>query len=344
MGGEDGAWPPRATPLEVKAYMASRLDEIERYLEGQLAKGQHPEVLKAIAYYPSAGGKRLRPVLTLAVADAMSPGSSWRALPFGCGLELVHNFTLIHDDLMDEDSVRRGRPTLHTVWNQASAINAGDILFALSFEVMTRTEADDATVRTLVQEAARTVFEIGEGQQWDMDFEEAEPGGVTEAEYLRMVEFKTARLFEMAAKGGARVAGADDALTEEMGMFAREMGIGFQIWDDYLDIFADQDKLGKDVGSDIRNGKHTIMAIRTLGSAGPEDRATFLRAFGNVEATSEEMEAAIDVMQRTGAIDHARSMAEDYAARAEDRLRALPPSEHREFLRGLIHYMIARDH
>ncbi len=344
MGGEDGTWPSRSTPLEVKAYMASRLDEIERYLEGQLAIGHHPEVLKAIAYYPSAGGKRLRPVLTLAVADAMSPGSSWRALPFGCGLELVHNFTLIHDDLMDGDSVRRGRPTLHTVWNQASAINAGDILFALSFEVMTRTEADDATVRTLVQEAARTVFEIGEGQQWDMDFEEAEPGGVTEAEYLRMVEFKTARLFEMASRGGARVAGADDALTEEMGMFAREMGIGFQIWDDYLDIFADQDKLGKDVGSDIRNGKHTIMAIRTLGSAGPEDRATFLRAFGNVEATSEDMEAALDVMQRTGAIDHARSMAEDFAARAEDRLRALPPSEHREFLRGLIHYMIARDH
>ncbi len=344
MVGEDGAWPPRATPLEVKAYMASRLDDIERYLEEQLAIGQHPEVLKAIAYYPSAGGKRLRPVLTLAVADAVSPGSSWRALPFGCGLELVHNFTLIHDDLMDKDSVRRGRPTLHTVWNEASAINAGDILFALSFEVMTRTEADDATVRTLVQEAARTVFEIGEGQQWDMDFEEVEPGGVTEAEYLRMVEFKTARLFEMAAKGGARVAGADDALTEAMGMFAREMGIGFQIWDDYLDIFADQDKLGKDVGSDIRNGKHTIMAIRTLGSAGAEDRATFLQAFGNVEATGEEMEAAIDVMQRTGAIDHARSMAEDYAARAEDRLRALPPSEHREFLRGLIHYMIARDH
>ncbi len=344
MEGEDDTWPPRATPPEVKTYMASRLDDIERYLEEQLAIGHHPEVLKAIAYYPNAGGKRLRPMLTLAVADAVSPGSSWRALPFGCGLELVHNFTLIHDDLMDEDSVRRGRPTLHTVWNEASAINTGDILFALSFEVMTRTEADDATVRTLVQEAARTVFEIGEGQQWDMDFEEAEPGGVTEAEYLRMVEFKTARLFEMAAKGGARVAGADDALAEEMGMFAREMGIGFQIWDDYLDIFADQDKLGKDVGSDIRNGKHTIMAIRTLGSAGPEDRATFLRAFGNVEATSEEMEAAIDVMQRTGAIDHAKSMAEDYAARAEDRLRALPPSEHREFLRGLIHYMIARDY
>jgi geranylgeranyl diphosphate synthase type I len=122
------------------------------------------------------------------------------------------------------------------------------------------------------------------------------------------------------------------------------MGIGFQIWDDYLDIFADQDKLGKDVGSDIRNGKHTIMAIRTLDAAGPEDRATFLTAFGNEAATAGEMEAAIGVMERTGAISYARERAEAYATAAEERLRLLPASEHREFLRGLIHYMIARDY
>jgi geranylgeranyl diphosphate synthase type I len=324
--------------------MASRLDAIEGYLERQLVQGNHPEVLKAIGYYPSAGGKRLRPVLTLAVADAITEGSSATALPFGCALELVHNFTLIHDDLMDEDTVRRGRPTLHTVWNEPAAINAGDILFALAFEVMTRTEADDATVRILIREAARTVFEIGEGQQWDMDFEEAEAGDVAEEDYMRMVEFKTARLFEMASKGGALVAGADEGLTQEMGTFAREMGIGFQIWDDYLDIFADQSKLGKDVGSDIRNGKHTIMAIRTLDAAGPEDRATFMRAFGNADATGEEMDAAIAVMQHTGAIEYAKTMATAYAARAEERLRGLAPSVHREFLRGLIYYMIARDY
>jgi geranylgeranyl diphosphate synthase type I len=344
MSGDAGSWPPRANPGEVKGYIQERLPEIEKYLEEQLALGKHPDVLKAIGYYPSAGGKRLRPVLTLAVADAVAEGSSWRALPFGCGLELVHNFTLIHDDLMDEDTVRRGRPTLHTVWDEASAINAGDILFALAFEVMTRTEADDTTVRKLLAEAARTVFEIGEGQQWDMDFEGTEPGGVSEDEYLRMVEFKTARLFEMAAKGGARVGGADDELAAEMGTFAREMGIGFQIWDDYLDIFADQDKLGKDTGSDIRNGKHTLMAIRTLDAAGPEDRATFLAAFGNAEATPEEVSAAIEVMQHTGAIQYARTMAEEFAHRAELRLKRLPLSRHREFLRGLIYLMINRDY
>jgi geranylgeranyl diphosphate synthase type I len=344
MTGERTDWPPRATPEQVKAYMAARKVDIEAYLGDQVSVGHHPEVLKAIAYYPLAGGKRLRPVLTMAVADAVSEGAGGRALPFGCGLELVHNFTLVHDDLMDADSVRRGRPTQHIVWNEATAINTGDILFALAFEVMTRTEADDNTVRKLLSEAARTVFEIGEGQQWDMDFEDAGPGEVSEEDYLRMNEFKTGRLFEMAAKGGARVAGADEELAQEMGLFAREMGIGFQIWDDYLDIYADQEKLGKDVGSDIRNGKHTLMAIRTLRAAATADRELFLRAFGRPEASADDVEGAIDVMERTGAVDTARATAQDYAARAEGRLRQLPPSEHREFLRGLIYYMIARDY
>ena len=336
--------PPRATPDEVIAYMLARKGDIEAYLEKALSVGNHPEVLKAIAYYPMAGGKRLRPVLTLAVADAVSEGSSPRAMPFGCSLELVHNFTLVHDDLMDQDTVRRGRPTLHTVWNEASAINTGDIIFALAFEVMTRTEADDTTVRTLITEASRTVFEIGEGQQWDMDFEGAEPGSISEEDYLRMNEFKTGRLFEMAAKGGARVAGAEEEMAQEMGLFAREMGIGFQIWDDYLDIYADQAKLGKDVGSDIRNGKHTLMAIRTLASAEPDDRTVFLKAFGSTDASAEEVAAAIGVMERTGAVESARRTAQEYAARAEGRLWGLAPSEHREFLRGLIYYMIARDY
>ena len=341
-GGED--WPDRATPEQVKAYMASRKEDIEAFLGKTVSAGNHPEVLRAIAYYPMAGGKRLRPVLTVAVADAVAWGAGTRALPFGCALELVHNFTLVHDDLMDDDSVRRGRPTQHTVWDEATAINTGDIIFALAFETITRTEADDTVVRKLVAESARTVFEIGEGQQWDMDFEDAGPGEVSEEDYLRMNEFKTGRLFEMAAKGGARVAGADEELAQEMGLFAREMGIGFQIWDDYLDVYADQEKLGKDVGSDIRNGKHTLMAIRTLADAGPGDREVFLRAFGNGDAPGEVVADAIGVMERTGAVASCRATAEEYAARAEARLRRLAPSEHREFLRGLIYYMIARDY
>jgi len=344
MTGEGDDLPPRATPEKVLAYMAALKVDIEAYLGEQVLEGNHPEVLKAIAYYPMAGGKRLRPVLTMAVAEAVSEGAGRKAMPFGCGLELVHNFTLVHDDLMDADSVRRGRPTQHIVWDVPTAINTGDIIFALAFEVMTRTDANDSIVRKLVSETARTVFEIGEGQQWDMDFEKAGPGEVSEADYLRMNEFKTGRLFEMAAKGGARVAGADEDLAQEMGLFAREMGIGFQIWDDYLDVYADQAKLGKDVGSDIRNGKHTLMVIRTLAAAGPEDKAVFLKAFGATEASGEEVKAAIGVMERTGAVGSSRATAQGYATRAEERLRRLAPSEHREFLRGLIYYMIARDH
>jgi geranylgeranyl diphosphate synthase type I len=332
------------SPVDVRAYMAARHELVEQYLMESLRDGNHPKVLEAIAYYPMAGGKRLRPILAMASADALEEGAGRRALPYGCALELVHNFTLIHDDLMDEDELRRGRPTLHTVWDPASAINAGDVLFALAFEVISRTDVEAEVLRTLLSETARTVFEIGEGQQWDMDFEKANPDEIGEGDYLRMIEFKTARLFEQAARGGARVAGADDVLAREMGLFAREMGIAFQIWDDYLDIFADQSKLGKDVGSDIRNGKLTLMALHALDHTRGESKERFLVTFGNPDASSEEVREAISIMESVGSINHARDLARKYARRAEEHLSRLPPSEHREFLRSLIYHMISREY
>ena len=338
MGGAPGG---RAV-VDPRDYIASRLPDIEAFLQAQLRNGHHPKVLEAISYYPSAGGKRLRPVLAMAVADAVSAGAGERALPYGCALELVHNFTLVHDDVMDQDRTRRGRPTLHTVYGEAMAINTGDVLFALAFEVVSQLEVDGETVRTLLRETARTVFEIGEGQQWDMDFERVDPASLGEGDYLRMIEFKTARLFEQAARGGARIAGADERLAQEMGHFARDMGIGFQIWDDYIDLVADAKERGKDVGSDVRRGKRTVMALHALQHSSGADREAFLRAFGNNSATDQEVAEAVHVMERAGSIEHARHLAEKYATRAEDHLAALEPSEHKEFLRALIYHTITR--
>ncbi len=161
--------------VDPTAYMAPRIEAVNAYIKERLAVGHHPKVVEAIAYYPSTGGKRLRPVLAMAAADAVLDGTGERAMPYGCVLELVHNFTLVHDDIMDGDALRRGRPTLHTVFGEPAAINAGDVLFALAFEVLSDTRVDGETLRTLVRETARTVFEIGEGQQWDMDFEKVDP-------------------------------------------------------------------------------------------------------------------------------------------------------------------------
>jgi geranylgeranyl diphosphate synthase type I len=331
-------------PVDPREYLARRLEPVNAFLRQAVADGHHPKVLEAIAYYPNAGGKRLRPILTVAVADAVKEGEGDRALPYGCALELVHNFTLVHDDVMDRDAMRRGRPTLHNVFGEAAAINAGDVLFALAFEVIAGLEVDGETLRTLLSETARTVFEIGEGQQWDMDFERVDPASLGEGDYLRMIEFKTARLFEQAARGGARIAGADERVAQELGHYARDMGIAFQIWDDYIDISADAEQRGKDVGSDIRRGKRTVMALHMLQNATADDRSAFLKAFGAEAATGEEVAQAVRAMERTGSVEHARHLAEKYATRAEDHLVALPPSEHREFLRALIYHMITRSY
>lgn len=340
MGGGDNQRPA----VDPREYMAQRLGPVNAFLLQAVADGHHPKVLEAIAYYPSAGGKRLRPILAVAAADAVSEGAGERALPYGCALELVHNFTLVHDDVMDRDAMRRGRPTLHNVFGEAAAINAGDVLFALAFEVIAGLEVGGETLRTLLSETARTVFEIGEGQQWDMDFERVDPASLGEGDYLRMIEFKTARLFEQAARGGARIAGADERVAQELGHYARDMGIAFQIWDDYIDIYADAKERGKDVGSDIRRGKRTVMALHMLQNASADDRAAFLRAFGVEDVTDGDVAQAVRAMERTGSIQHARHLAEKYATRAEDHLGALPPSEHREFLRALIYHMITRSY
>ena len=337
-----GGPPEGRFAVDPREYISRRLPEIEAFLMARLRDGHHPRVLEAIAYYPSAGGKRLRPVLTVATADAVRAGAGERALPYGCALELIHNFTLVHDDVMDQDRTRRGRPTLHTVYGEAMAINTGDILFALAFETVSQLEVDGETLRTLVAETARTIFEVGEGQQWDMDFEKADPASLGEGDYLRMVEFKTARLFEQAARGGARIAGADERLAQEMGHFARDMGIAFQVWDDYIDLVADAKERGKDVGSDVRRGKRTVMALHALQHTAGAEREAFLRAFGNSAATDQDVAEAVHVMERAGSIEHARHLAEKYATRAEDHLAALGPSEHKEFLRALIYHTITR--
>ena len=338
-GGGDGE-----EAVDPADYMAPRIEAVNAYIQERLKTGHHPKVVEAIAYYPSTGGKRLRPVLAMAAADAVSDGAGERAMPYGCVLELVHNFTLVHDDIMDGDALRRGRPTLHTVFGEPAAINAGDVLFALAFEVLSDTRVDGETLRTLLRETARTVFEIGEGQQWDMDFERVDPASLGEGDYLRMIEFKTARLFEQAARGGARIAGADERLAQELGHYARDMGIAFQIWDDYLDLTAETAKRGKDWGSDVRRGKRTVMALHALQAARGADRDAFLDAFGHADATDPEVRAAVAVMDRLGSVEHARHLAQKYATRAEDHLGALGPSEHKEFLRALIHHMITRSY
>lgn len=325
--------------MELKDMLSDRIQAVNEALEVALDVGEHDNLRQAIRHIPMAGGKRLRPVLAMLTADAISE-SGEKVIPFGVSLELIHNFTLLHDDVMDKDSLRRGVKTVHVLFDEATAINAGDVLFARAFETLSTIEVSDAVIRNLVREVAETVRDIGEGQQLDKDFEQRTD--ITEEDYLKMIEYKTARLFQIASKGGAMIAQGTKEQVNAMSEYGRLLGMGFQIWDDYLDLKADESLLGKPVGSDIKNGKRTLMVVHALARLEATEKETFLKVLGNQNASSDDVNGAIALMDNVGSTSYAEQMALDFAKRSKELLEVLPESEHREILNKITDYMVQR--
>ncbi|MGD1060188.1 MAG: polyprenyl synthetase family protein [Methanomassiliicoccales archaeon] len=328
--------------MDVGKELVRRAKEVDGPLMRYLDVGQYEKVRKAMWHYPEAGGKRLRPVMTVATADAVS-GEGKRAMPFGCALEIIHNFTLVHDDIMDQDETRRGRPTVHVLYDVPTAIIAGDALFAVAYATIAKTDIDSDRLKRLFQITSETVFLVAEGQQMDIDFESRTD--VTVEEYMEMVRKKTAVLFGCAAEGGAIIASGNEKQIRNMKEYAMLLGIGFQIWDDVLGLTADEKLLGKPVGSDIRNGKRTLIAVHAMEALGPSGKrknAAALKAFGNEKATAAQVKACIELFRKTGSLDHAQKIALDYAEKAKRRLRGLKDSKDKEFLSGMVDFAVGR--
>jgi len=326
--------------LDLMKEILERATIIDEYLMKYLEDGKPEKLIRAVRHYPEAGGKRLRPVLAMLVADAIS-GKEKESIPFGCCLEIIHNFTLIHDDVMDEDPMRRGRPAVHVLYDVPTAIIAGDAMFARGFEVLAEVEVAPEKTRRLLSLVAKTVWIIAEGQQMDIDFENSD--SVTVDEYLEMIEKKTAILFACAAQGAAMIAEGSEEQEKDMFEYARLLGLGFQIWDDVLGITADEKKLGKPVGSDIRNGKRTLVILHALENADEEDKRIIFSTLGRENATNEEVAGIIEALERTGSIEFAKNKAMDYARRAKKCLESLPDSESKELLKDLVDYSVKRE-
>lgn len=325
--------------MDLKSMLDDRINAVNNALEDALDIGEQKKLRKAIQHIPMAGGKRLRPVLAMLCADAISEKGE-KVIPFGVALELIHNFTLLHDDVMDKDSLRRGVATVHTLFDEATAINAGDVLFARAIETLSTTDVNDSILRELVREVAKAVRNIGEGQQLDKDFENRID--ISEKDYLKMIEYKTARLFQMAAMGGAMIAGGKEEQIAALSEYGRLLGMGFQIWDDFLDLKADEELLGKPVGSDIRNGKRTLMVVHALARLEGEDRSSFLSVLGDQNATQQDVKKAIGLMDKVGSIDYAEQMAHDFAKKSKELLDVLSDSEHKDLLIRITDYMVER--
>lgn len=240
------------------------LQSINEYLR-TLTDGRSPRGLyDPVSYVLSMGGKRIRPMLML-LAYSMWRDDAETILPQACGLEVYHNYTLLHDDLMDHADMRRGHPTVHRRWDANTAILSGDSMLVMAYQLM-MTHAEGAPwADTILQLFTTTALEIGEGQQYDMDFEHRDD--VTEAEYIEMIRLKTSVLLACALKMGAVMAGAPRADAEALYSFGEKIGLAFQLQDDYLDVYGDPAVFGKNIGGDILSNKKTYMLINALNRA-----------------------------------------------------------------------------
>jgi geranylgeranyl diphosphate synthase type I len=330
--------------MEVMKYLESYVSRIEAMMDRFVPESIEPEVLaKATRHLLKVGGKRLRPCLALVACEAVG-GRAEDAIEAAAALELLHTFTLIHDDIMDKDEFRRNVKTVHTIWGEPVAIIAGDALFAKVFEAVAanakRLKLPADRVVELFHTVSKASFEICQGQALDMLFEERKDIG--EREYLKMVSGKTGALIEASTKIGALLGGGRPEQVRALAEYGRLIGVAFQIHDDVLGLVGEEKKFGKPIGSDIRAGKRTLIIVRALKAA-PSSRRKIASVLGKRKASKAEIKAVIEVLKETGAIDHAAKKARELVARAKSRLDVLPDSKAKQFLLELADFTVERE-
>jgi geranylgeranyl diphosphate synthase, type I len=314
-------------------------ESLKEYLE--LSKNRvRPSmaVYEPIRHVIEAGGKRVRPTLCLLACEAVG-GDPRSALPTAAAIELIHTFTLIHDDVMDEDLVRRGRPTIAAIWGNPIAITAGDGLFALAFRAIAR-NAEAPSVGPeralrLVERAATTCLDLSRGQTMDLLLEQEEAPSV-EA-YMEMIRLKTGVLLEFALEAGAVIGGAPAKTVEAISKFGAPLGMAFQIKDDLLDLRGTQEVLGKPPGSDVRRGKRTLMVLHALEHAPRQEARTLVSILDAPEHKTgpQEVARAIRIMEAAGSLKHAADEADRLVRDAKAALKGLPATEAGAALKAL---------
>lgn len=265
-----------------------------------------------IQYILSLGGKRMRPVLTLMTAEIFDVDCR-KALPAAIAVEMFHNFSLVHDDIMDDAPLRRGNQTVHEKWNLNTAILSGDAMLILAYQYFEEYEPE--IFRALAKLFSKTALEVCEGQQWDVDFEQRD--NVTIPEYLKMIEYKTAVLVAAAMKMGGIVAQTSVENCDLIYDFGLNLGIAFQLQDDYLDAFGDPKTFGKQVGGDIMENKKTYLYLKALAQANENERENLLKWFSvRLDDNDEKVAEVKDIFRNTGADTVTKNAIEAYTFKA----------------------------
>ncbi|QLG45105.1 polyprenyl synthetase family protein [Costertonia aggregata] len=300
------------------------------YLEQKTETKQPKNLYEPITYILSLGGKRLRPVLTLLSAEIF--GTDYKnAMDAALAVEVFHNFSLVHDDIMDDAPLRRGKPTVHEKWDVNTGILSGDAMLINAYQLFENYRGE--TFRHLAKLFSKTAIEVCEGQQYDVDFETRDD--VTVPEYLKMIEYKTAVLVAAALKMGAIIANASENEQEKIYDFGLNLGIAFQLQDDYLDAFGDPKTFGKQVGGDIIVNKKTYLYLKALELGTQRQRKELLDLFSlSPKDPSAKVANVKDIFLESGSADLTQNKIEHYTEKAFKVLQDLKlPDEKKALLK-----------
>ena len=325
---------------DVKEILSTYSSDIIKTIEEELSTITPNNLQEASVYLTKAGGKMIRPSLSLITSEAVG-GNMENALKVGAAIELIHTFSLIHDDIMDNDDMRRGMPSVHKVWGEDVAILAGDTLFSKAFEIIINTEKySPHQINQALATVADACVKICEGQALDMGFENRYD--VTEEEYMEMIFKKTGALIAAATKVGAIMGGASQEIIDVMYDYGRLIGLSFQIQDDYLDLISDENTLGKPIGSDIVKGKMTIIVVNALNNANDEDGEKLLEILKAENNSQEDIHIAIEIFNKYGSIEYARNIALENVMKAKQLLEILDDSSSKQLLFDIADFVLER--
>ena len=319
------------------------IEELRNCIKAELDKQEYVEepvsLFEPIKYIMEDGGKRLRPVLAL-LAYNLYRDDVEKILKSVIGIEIFHNYTLLHEDVMDDAELRRGRQTVHKKWNSNVAILSGDAAAITAYKMIE--SVDDEYLRRVIDGFNQVAMDVCKGQQYDMDFETRDD--VTEQEYIDMIYLKTSVLIAGSIRHGALVAGAPEHEYNALYDFGGYLGLVFQLQDDYLDVYGDVAEFGKKIGGDILSNKKTYMLIKALELASPEDKALLKEWIAKKEFDPQEkIKAVTEIYNRTGIKEVVMSKIDSYMAKSREALAMVDvPEERKVYFREMVDYIGGR--
>lgn len=309
------------------------------YVQDNPFKGAPDELYDPANYILQLGGKRVRPLLVLLGYNLIANDVT-KALPLANAVEVFHNFTLMHDDIMDNADVRRGEPTVHVKWNPNIAILSGDLMLVKAYQVLNNLNTDLVTKNQIIDGFGKMAEAVCVGQQFDMNFETQE--SVTESDYLSMIEGKTSVLLAYSLEAGGQLAGAEKMITDALYQYGLNIGLAFQVMDDYLDTFGDQASFGKRIGGDILENKKTLLWIEARKRANPNQLKTLNQWYEQTIDSQEKIDA-VTLLFRTLEVDkYAEHIMNQFSVKASKYLDLIREHYNTEMIESLASDLMKR--